>query len=44
MSEDGADSPFVERPWSSSFAPGVPLEVAIAAESLPEMLALSVQR
>lgn len=41
--QDGAGSPFGERPWSS-YAPGVPLDVAIPTESLPEMLALSVQR
>lgn len=44
MNEDVAGNPFVERPWSSSYAPGVPLDIDIPTESLPEMLALSVQR
>jgi len=33
--------PFTERPWLSSYAPGVPAEVDVPAESLPRMLARS---
>lgn len=36
------DSPYASRPWSTSYAEGVPLEIDIPSQTLPEMLAASV--
>ena len=37
-------SPLLGRPWLASYAPGVDADIAIPAESLPEMLATSGRR
>lgn len=39
-----AESPYASRPWSTSYAEGVPLEIDEPAQTLPEMLAASVAR
>ncbi|MDQ1292561.1 MAG: long-chain acyl-CoA synthetase [Actinomycetota bacterium] len=39
LPESAGTSPFTGRPWLSSYAPDVPAEVDIPAESLPQMLA-----
>jgi long-chain acyl-CoA synthetase len=46
MDEAGRDQggPLVGRPWLASYAPGVPADVDIPAESLPEMLTASARR
>lgn len=36
------DSPYASRPWSTSYAEGVPLEIDAPSQTLPEMLAASV--
>ncbi|MEV7827346.1 long-chain-fatty-acid--CoA ligase [Microbacterium enclense] len=36
------DSPYASRPWSTSYAEGVPLEIEDPSQTLPEMLAASV--
>ncbi|WP_295789609.1 long-chain-fatty-acid--CoA ligase [uncultured Microbacterium sp.] len=36
------ESPYASRPWSSSYADGVPLEIETPSQTLPEMLAASV--
>lgn len=36
--------PLSGRPWLGSYAPGVPADVEVPADSLPEMLALSASR
>lgn len=36
--------PLGGRPWLASYAPGVPADVEVPAESLPEMLAASARR
>ncbi|PVE65377.1 long-chain-fatty-acid--CoA ligase [Microbacterium testaceum] len=36
------ESPYASRPWSSSYAEGVPLEIETPSQTLPEMLAASV--
>ncbi len=38
------DSPYASRPWSTSYAEGVPLEIDEPSQTLPEMLAASVAR
>ncbi|MEZ3156905.1 long-chain-fatty-acid--CoA ligase [Microbacterium sp. BWR-S6Y] len=38
------DSPYASRPWSTSYAEGVPLEIDAPSQTLPEMLAASVAR
>ena len=40
--QDG--SPLSGRPWLASYAPGVPADVDVPAESLPQMLAASARR
>ncbi|MDQ1084175.1 MULTISPECIES: long-chain-fatty-acid--CoA ligase [Microbacterium] len=37
------ESPYASRPWSTSYAEGVPLEIDAPSQTLPEMLAASVQ-
>jgi len=39
-----ADSPYASRPWSTSYAEGVPLEIDEPSQTLPEMLAAAVVR
>ncbi|WP_144785091.1 long-chain-fatty-acid--CoA ligase [Microbacterium sp. BH-3-3-3] len=39
-----AESPYASRPWSTSYAEGVPLEIDEPSQTLPEMLAASVAR
>ncbi|MFJ4160543.1 long-chain-fatty-acid--CoA ligase [Microbacterium testaceum] len=39
-----AESPYASRPWSTSYAEGVPLEIDEPTQTLPEMLAASVAR
>jgi len=39
-----AESPYASRPWSASYAEGVPLEIDEPSQTLPEMLAASVAR
>lgn len=39
-----AESPYAWRPWSTSYAEGVPLEIDEPSQTLPEMLAASVAR
>lgn len=41
---DEDHGPLSGRPWLASYAPGVPLEVDVPAESLTEMLAASAER
>jgi len=36
------DSPYASRPWSTSYAEGVPLDIDAPSQTLPEMLAASV--
>lgn len=36
------DSPYASRPWSTSYAEGVPLEIDHPSQTLPEMLAAAV--
>lgn len=36
------ESPYASRPWSTSYAEGVPLEIDAPTQTLPEMLAASV--
>ncbi|WP_314454363.1 long-chain-fatty-acid--CoA ligase [uncultured Microbacterium sp.] len=36
------ESPYASRPWSTSYAEGVPLEIDVPSQTLPEMLAASV--
>ena len=36
------DSPYASRPWSTSYAEGVPVEIEDPSQTLPEMLAASV--
>lgn len=36
------DSPYASRPWSTSYAEGVPLEIEDPSQTLPEMLGASV--
>lgn len=38
------ESPYASRPWSTSYAEGVPLEIDEPSQTLPEMLAASVAR
>lgn len=38
------ESPYASRPWSTSYAEGVPLEIDAPSQTLPEMLAASVAR
>lgn len=38
------DSPYASRPWSTSYAEGVPPEIDEPSQTLPEMLAASVAR
>ena len=38
------ESPYASRPWSTSYAEGVPLEIEAPSQTLPEMLAASVAR
>lgn len=38
------DSPYASRPWSTSYAEGVPLEIDEPSQTLPEMLSASVAR
>ena len=38
------ESPYASRPWSSSYAEGVPPEIDVPSQTLPEMLADSVAR
>ncbi|WP_150956702.1 long-chain-fatty-acid--CoA ligase [Microbacterium testaceum] len=38
------ESPYASRPWSSSYAEGVPLDIEEPSQTLPEMLAASVAR
>lgn len=38
------ESPYASRPWSTSYAEGVPLEIDAPAQTLPEMLHASVER
>ncbi|MEX8057868.1 long-chain-fatty-acid--CoA ligase [Microbacterium sp. 16-032] len=39
-----AESPYASRPWSTSYAEGVPLEIDEPSQTLPELLAASVAR
>lgn len=39
-----SESPYASRPWSTSYAEGVPLEIDEPSQTLPEMLAASVAR
>lgn len=39
-----AESPYASRPWSASYAEGVPFEIEEPSQTLPEMLAASVAR
>ncbi|MDZ5144053.1 long-chain-fatty-acid--CoA ligase [Microbacterium testaceum] len=36
------ESPYASRPWSSSYAEGVPLDIDEPSQTLPDMLAVSV--
>ncbi|WP_136585611.1 long-chain-fatty-acid--CoA ligase [Microbacterium hydrothermale] len=38
------ESPYASRPWSTSYAEGVPFEIDAPSQTLPEMLAASVAR
>ncbi len=37
-----SESPYASRPWSTSYAEGVPLDIEKPSQTLPEMLAASV--
>ena len=42
--DDRDHGPLSRRPWLASYAPGVPADVEVPVESLPEMLAVSAAR